>query len=161
MVRWCLAVGAVLFASCDQPASPGQGAAIPIERLRADALPLTFYSGLTQPQRLVVRDRGAWAAEWAAIWASQSPAPPIREVDFTRSMVVVAALGQRPTGGYSILIDSAAAEPGGVEVTIRTVSPGPRCGVTQALTQPVDVAILPRTDQPVRFVDRSEQNACQ
>jgi hypothetical protein len=75
-------------------------------------------------------------------------------------MIVVAALGQRPTGGYSILVDSAQLTVESLTVTVRRVSPGNGCFLTQALTQPVDVSRLPRTDNAVEFVDRAETRAC-
>jgi hypothetical protein len=75
-------------------------------------------------------------------------------------MVAVVALGQRPTGGFAILIDSAETIAGGVTVLVRAIAPGPTCGVTQALTQPVDIARLPRTDTVVTFRDKAEEQAC-
>lgn len=76
-------------------------------------------------------------------------------------MVVVVALGLRMSGGYGILIDGAS-EIGAdeVAVAVRSISPGPRCGVTGALIQPVDIARLPRRDGPVHFVEDSEVHSC-
>jgi hypothetical protein len=110
---------------------------------------------------LVVRDPAAWAEMWAAIWKRHSPLPELPQVDFAREMLVVVALGERLTGGYGILVDSAVATPDRLEIWIRAISPGPSCGVTLALTQPVDIARLPRSDGVVRFHDRTEERACQ
>lgn len=145
------------MAGCGQPSAPDPpGAPVPLVRLRAEPYSFAFYSGLVEPRRLVVRDRAAWAEVWAAIWRRHSPLPALPEVDFAREMLVVAALGERPTGGYGILVDSAAATAEGLAVRIRTISPAPGCGVTLALTQPVDIARLPRHDGVVLFHDRPE-----
>lgn len=135
------------------------GTPVPMQRV-SDAQPLSYYSGLAMPQRLVVRDPGTWASVWGQVWKLQSPVPALPAVDFSREMVVVAALGQRPTGGYSILLDSATMTMQGLTVSVRLVSPGMNCSVTTALTQPVDVSRLPRTDEAVEFVERAETQTC-
>jgi hypothetical protein len=147
---------------CTQPLAPEPlTTPVPVVRLRAEPYPLTFSSGLTQPQRLVIRDPAAWTEVWAAVWLRHSPLPELPQVDFAREMLVVVALGERPTGGYGILVDSAAAKPGGLTIWVRTISPGPGCAVTPAVSQPVDIARLPRSEGVVRFQDRSEEHACQ
>jgi len=152
-----LALGVV---GCGQPLAPDPPATpVSVVRLRAEPYSFAYYSGLIEPQRLVVRDPAAWAEIWAAIWKRQSPLPELPQVDFAREMLVVVALGERPTGGYDILVDSAVATPDRLEIWIRAIAS--RCGVTQALTQPVDIARLPRSEAVVRFHDRTEERACQ
>jgi hypothetical protein len=127
-----------------------------VVRLGSGPGSFTISSGLTESQRLVVRDAAAWREVWTAISARQLPPPAVPDVDFTREMLVVAALGQRSSGGYHILVDSAAAQPSALTVTIRTISPGPTCGVTLAVTEPVDIARLPRRDGVVVSRERPE-----
>ena len=156
-----LVAAALSAAACSQAAAPGaSGAAVPVVRLRAEPYSLTYLSGLDEPRRTVVRDEPAWREAWSGIWRRHSPEPPLPQVDFAREMLVVAALGTRPTTGYSILIDSAFADGEGLLVQVRTIAPGPRCGTGQALTQPVDVARVPRTEGAVRFRDRPEVHDC-
>jgi hypothetical protein len=76
-------------------------------------------------------------------------------------MVVVAALGQRNSGGYTIRVDSALTTIDGLTVWITTTDPGSHCLTTAALTQPVDIASLPRIDGAVRFVDVHSVVDCQ
>ena len=98
---------------------------------------------------------------WIRIHARQSPVPPLPIVDFTKEMVLFAALGTRPSGGFSILIDGATeAGDGALSVVVRSVAPGPKRGVTAALTEPVDLARLARRDTPVHFVERTETSDC-
>jgi hypothetical protein len=86
------------------------------------------------------------------------PAAP--QIDFGREMVAVAALGQRPSGGFSIYVDSAYQRVGYVQVVVRKVVPGGRCVVTGALTQPVDLAGISAVNQPVQFRERSSVDDC-
>ena len=148
-------------AACSQAAAPREsGSPVRVIRLRPEPYSLTYFSGLDESQRAVVRDEAAWRGAWAAIWRRHSPEPPLPQVDFDREMLVIAALGTRPTTGYGILVDSAFAEGDGLLVRIRTVTPGPRCGTGQALTQPVDVARLTRTQGVVRFRDEPQVHDC-
>jgi hypothetical protein len=138
--------------------APGQN--VPIVRLRAEPYAFTFVSGLDEPAQLVVRDAVTWQAIWTQINLRTSPVP-LPAVDFSREMIVVAALGSRSTGGYNILITGASeAEGGGTVFTINSVSPGSRCGTTQAFTQPVDIARVPLRTGVDRFIEVKRVTDC-
>lgn len=167
MNSWCrwsarLSVGLALACSgCAQPHAPDPGAmVVPVTRFRAEPYSFTFYSGLVDTQRLIVRDATAWQQVWSAIWRNQSPTPPLPAIDFGRDMVAVVALGQRATGGFAILVDSAATSADGLTIVVRSIAPRPSCIVTQALTQPVDLARLRRIDGVVTFMDKAEEQTC-
>jgi hypothetical protein len=148
-------------AACGSPTgSSSPGEPLGITRLRVEPFSLTYASGLRERQRLVVRDASAWQQAWSSIWRGTSPEPPIPQVDFGREIVVVAAMGERLTGGFTILIDSALEGTSGVSIRIRSISPGSGCGTTQALTQPVDIARVPRRDGSVTFDERLETQEC-
>ena len=137
------------------------GTSIPLVRLRAEPYSFTFVSGFDKPTRLVVRDVLTWQTVWSQIYLRESPVPPLPAIDFSREMVVVAALGSHSTGGYSILLDSASeAAADGVAVTVNSSSPGSNCIVTDAFTQPLDVARLPLRHGPVSFVEQSHVSNC-
>ena len=158
LLRW-LAI--LLAAACGAaPSAPDGQEPLSVVRLRPEPVSFTYASGMTEPQQLVVRDRGAWQQAWDAIWRTHVPRPPLPDADFTRDMIVIAALGTRSTGGYSIFIESASEGPEGVAVRVRAVSPGSACAVTLATTQPVDVARVPRRDGAVVFSQRNEVQDC-
>ena len=138
-------------ATLDGPEQPGT--TVPITRLRAEPYSFTYYSGLKQSERLIIRDEATWRATWLAIWGTVTPTPALPTIDFDREMVVVAALGERRTGGFGIVVESATVAGADMMVRIRTTAPGPTCVTTLAFTQPVDVARLPRTAAPVSFAD--------
>ncbi len=130
-------------------------------RRPAEALQASFRynSGVQTAMRETVRDAAAWRALWTRLTARAGPPAPPPEVDFAREMVLVAALGQRSSGGYSIRIESVRT---GSELAATVVqsSPGPRCGVTGALTAPADVVIVPRSEAPVRWTVRETVTDC-
>lgn len=155
-----LACGTASTAPSARAARDEGGGRVAITRLRAEPYPLTFSSGLREPARTVVRDAALWEATWAAIWSRHEPEPARPAIDFDREMVVVAALGERASGGHAILVDSATVAGGTLVVHLRTTSPGPRCYVTAALTQPVDAVRLPRHEGAVEFRERAEVSRC-
>ena len=153
---------AVLAVGCSSPLdAPSAHSPIAVTRLRSEPFSFTVFSQLRQPERLVIRDRAAWVDAWASLWPAFAPIPAPPNVDFKSEMIVFVALGERPTGGYSILVDSAGANAQGVTVWIGTSAPGAHCVTTQAFTQPVDIARLPRLDAPVHFVETSRIADCQ
>jgi len=125
---------------------------------------LYLYTGYHDPARLVIRDAGAWASAWSTLvqpqGASASGSPP-PAVDFSTDMVVLAAMGERTTGGYVIQLTAAAATPEQVYVSVTQTDPGSSCIVTLALTQPVALARLQRFDGPVTFVESQATHDCQ
>jgi carotenoid cleavage dioxygenase-like enzyme len=137
------------------------GTPLSVVRLRSEPYSFSYYSGLNKPARLVIRDAIAWRTVWNQIYATQTPVPSLPEIDFSREMVIVAALGSRSTGGYGILLTAASeAEDEGAVVIVDSSSPGSNCMVTDAFTQPVDIARLPLRRGSVTFTERSHVSNC-
>jgi len=134
---------------------------VPIVRLRAEPYAFTFNSGFDAPARLVVLDAETWQTVWNQIYFRYAPVPPLPVVDFSREMIVVAALGTRSSGGFNILL-TGATEVGddGTAFSVSSVSPGQRCLTTQAFIQPVDVARVPLRKGPVTFIERNHVTDC-
>jgi len=156
---------AVLTAYCSgneatqgAPLAPGVQQPVTVTRLASGSEPLTQNSGISESTRLVVRDAAVWADTWARI-RPERPAPALPAVDFSREMLIVAGLGTRPSGGHSIIVESASREGESLQVVIRTETPVGCVGIA-ALTAPVDVARVPRTDGDVRFTERSVTRNC-
>lgn len=138
----------------------GQGAPVPVTRFGAAGRALELYSGFTAPARLVVRSEGEWREAWARIHQTRTPQPPLPAVDFARETVLLAALGERTSGGHGIVVDSVYDTGTELHAVVRRSSPGAGCVVTGALTQPVDAVRAPATGKPVKFVDRDEVHDC-
>ena len=75
-------------------------------------------------------------------------------------MVVIAAMGRRPSSGYWTFVDGACEVDGQVEVFVSNVE-GSVCaghGQLPAETHPADAVRLPRSDLPIVF--RETQVSC-
>jgi PrcB C-terminal len=162
MYRALIALSVALLAACSSSLYEPRGPFTPVTvtRLQPDRLSFALVSSVSHPQRLLIRDVQSWQAAWASLFPPSSPIPALPNVNFGKEMVVFAAMGSRPSGGFVITVDSAATSPSGLLIWIGTVSPGSRCLVTASITSPVDIARLPRIDGPVHFVDVPKVEEC-
>jgi hypothetical protein len=125
-----------------------------------DALTARFQSGFAGRARLVVHDDHTWAQLWPSIAGTTRPLPQVPEIDFVGHAVVVAAMGPRTSGGYSIRIDDAATLYQDAWISVVEQSPGASCMVADSPSSPVAVVLVPAFDGTVRFVERTEQTIC-
>ncbi|HXQ38248.1 MAG TPA: hypothetical protein VN843_29855, partial [Anaerolineales bacterium] len=102
--------------------------------------------------RLVFKNRDELGDCWKRFTAS------LPEIDFSKEMVVVSAMGQRPSSGYWTIIHGACEVDDQVEVFVSNVDDVKCIGQFPALTYPADAVRLPRTDLPVVF--RETQIPC-
>jgi hypothetical protein len=137
-------------APSSQPANPGtnptQVAPAPPgnQVLSFNTLQRGAYSGVTERKVVLVTDEAAWKSNWQQISARQVPAPDAPALDFAGQSVIVASLGEKNTGGYSVEVTGVELVGGKLKVTVRETKPGPGTFVTQALTQPYHVVRIPK-----------------
>ena len=133
-------------------------------------LPLTPYpgwSGLGQnsgpPNEtfVAVRSQKEWDKLLTQLgWPSpKGSTPPV--IDFQKSTLLVAALGTRPTGGYSVLFQGAFDDGAAIHAFLLEARPGPNCTATTAITHPIAVALIPRSSEPVDFNISSADVNCE
>lgn len=103
-------------------------------------------SGVTVTSHRVLRDAAAWNAFWQAVGM---PAP--RPFHPDREQAVAVFLGERRTGGYTVRVESAGSQAGRLVVTYRESRPPRGTFVTQALTSPWALVVVPRTELPVEI----------
>ncbi|HEV8357634.1 MAG TPA: protease complex subunit PrcB family protein [Gemmatimonadales bacterium] len=118
-----------------------------------------FYTALPA-QQTVVGDPAAWRALWDGVTWGVSPEPPLPAVDFSRDLVLVAAMGRRPTGGYAVTIDSVYRHERGTAAYVTETEPGTGCITTQALTAPAVGVTVPKEVAPIQFVVRRAVHDC-
>jgi len=153
------ALAAIALAGCDSGSYSG------LDDLVFDDDPATpvvheFYSGFSDPARLVVRDRQLWAFVWARAFAGRSPEPPRPSLDFSREMVIVAAQGGQPSSGYDISIGQVSRENGSLVVDVTSTSPAHECVVLTVITSPVMMVRVP-VRESVRFIEHDRTRSCE
>lgn len=119
-----------------------------------------LHGGISQRSRSVIRNRDEWNKLWKQIAGVGPDRPPPPEVDFTREMLIVAAMGEKPSTGYEILIDGACEVNNQIEVSVRSVD-YLKCGLQpQVVTAPLDIVRMPRTELPLVFHETEISSDC-
>ena len=155
-MRFALGAALLLVAGC--AAAPSYD--LSLTRLGTGPRALEISSGFTAPANIVIRDQAEWESLWNTIYANMSPRPPVPVVDFTRSLIVGRAMGSKPTGGFDVLVSGLIRQGREYVVQIREIQPGAGCGVTLAVTSPVDLARIARHDEPIKFAVATETRTC-
>ncbi len=154
-------VAAVILTGCPHNALQ-PGAPVNVTRITPGASPVVT-SGLPVAQRTAIFDAATFSAAWEQAFKGRDPMPPVPDVDFDHEFVILTALGERATGGYSIEVAKAYEEDGAVVASVLSVAPGKTCMVTMSPTQPVDVVKLPLpgSGRPaVRFAEQAATHDC-
>jgi hypothetical protein len=113
-------------------------------------------SGVRGARRLVIRDPDTWSQFWGELGAGVRP-----KVDFGRDLVIAVASGERSSGGHDIVVQKVARSGGELRIEVLETSPGKDCIATAALTQPVDVVMVPAAGVTGwSFIDRAATRAC-
>lgn len=151
--------GSHSYAQAGVPDQPDPGVPIPIMRLN----PKRCSTCRSEKKlRLAIRDRDEWRAVWEAINQPVLPKmliPRLPEIDFAREMVVLVAMGERPSSGYSILIDSAHERNDQLEIDVVSRSPQ-HCIELTVMTYPLDIAILRKTELSAVFKETDLVHEC-
>jgi hypothetical protein len=142
------------------PASDPSVVTEPEPALEPITLATVTYSGIVDQLALVIRDATEWHERWADIVSGQQPKPDPPAVDFNRDMVLLIALGERPSGGYIVEIAEVVLRDGTLLVMSLEQIPERRCAVTRGITSPFVAATLPRTDAPIVFEHRTVVYEC-
>lgn len=123
-------------------------------------VPYRHSSGIEDRRQVVIGDSTTWARIWTEIVGSHRPSAPLPPVDFTRELLVIASMGTRSSGGYSVAMDSVRVARDTLFVRVREYSPGSQCGTTAALTAPVGLARMERSHHPIAFESEARTLQC-
>lgn len=91
------------------------------------------------------------ATVWQEHMANLSNPPAVPDIPFNQETVIAVFLGARPTGGYSISIDTVEETSDSTVVSVTVTIPGPAAIVTQAFTSAYHFVKMPKTQKVVSF----------
>ncbi|MCM0612767.1 protease complex subunit PrcB family protein [Marinobacter sediminum] len=96
------------------------------------------HCGLTAPGHVHLKSE-ADVGRLEALPARNMSLEPLRAIDFESEHVVLAALGQKPTGGFSVTLAGSKIVDERLELAVSVREPEPGMIVSQALTTPCAV----------------------
>jgi hypothetical protein len=100
-------------------------------------------------------------ADFAQLWTMVVPdqeAPP--EVDFSKNEVLAVFDGTHPSGGYSVAVTSVTDSNGTRTVHVQRTTPGSTCAVTEAITSPYQILVVPKTTLALAHDDVAVTKEC-
>ena len=143
--------------SQDPDAGARQSVFVPTEDV---TLARSLYSGIDTRERLIIQSAAEWSSVWERIHGRQSPTPPIAQLDFNTEVGFVATMGEKPSGGYTITIDSVTRHERGSIVYVTEKSPSDTCFTPAVLTQAVHAIRAPKTDGSIWWRERATVENC-
>jgi hypothetical protein len=122
---------------------------------------IPFTNGGPQERaRIVFRDRAEFDKFWQQTFNSPTYKAPPPEVDFSRDMLIVAAMGAQPSPVYTIIVESACEVDNKLEVLVHSTDYS-LCGAQLGVVvQPMDMVRVPKTDLPVVFRETEIVSDC-
>jgi hypothetical protein len=157
--RAVLVVAIGIATGCAESPEQNQGLTVAIHPLPA-AASMHYYSGMMTSERVVVHNVADWAAAWEQLVGTIQPRPGLPTIDFAQSVVVIAAMGRKPSGGYGIDVNEVRVLDGNATITVTESSPGEGCVVADIVTAPAAVTVSTRFDGDAKFVERTASPAC-
>ena len=128
----------------------------PSEELPITRLAKGQHSLQTEQQFDVITGQAQFRHLWSQFDAGAPPA-----LDFTRETAIAVFMGERPTGGYAIRVDSVTRSEGELLVEVVLQAPGPECMTTQAFTQPYEMVSVPSGPTRADFSTRRVLLPCE
>jgi hypothetical protein len=126
-----------------------------------------------QPAYFTVRSKEQWLEWWNAKVTGRIPAstpqqpaqaiparPPPPDFDFEHSILVVASSGAKLGTGNSIAFIAIFRSPSGIVASVQETAQRGSCVISTAVSIPVAIALIPRTDEPIRFRVASAESDC-
>ena len=118
-----------------------------------DVEPKTLVTGhqsaIESASTEVLRTPEQWQAWWGRHAAGGLEPREAPAVDWSRDMVVAVTLGERPSLGYGVELESAVRDEGVVRLVFRERAPAPGTMQGQVVTHPFACVVLPRSEVEV------------
>lgn len=128
--------------------------------IRFNTLYLSSRGGLAQPQTMVIKDEAGWQQLQSRLPSRRIPPQPLPPVEFQTLDVIAVFLGERPSGGYAIMVKQVLRKGEKVVVVVEESIPGEGCMRTMAFTRPFHLVAVPKLKLPVEFIHRRRIKPC-
>ena len=121
---------------------------LPIRSLKKGA-----FSRIGEVKQEVIKSADAWEKLWKQHATAAGESEKVPAVDFSKEMVVVATMGTKRTGGYTIEIVGVEAKDKTLRISVKKTSPPPDAMTIQALTAPFHFVAVPKSNLKPEFVE--------
>ena len=105
----------------------------------------------SEKKNTIITNQNEYNAVWTAAFSRFSGQPKPAKIDFENHLILLVAMGEKNSGGYSIKIDSIVENEKTIVVTILETSPGKSCTTTSMMTYPYQMVELKSSTKEVVF----------
>lgn len=99
--------------------------------------------------------------DWVSIWLEREgnvkTRTPHPRVDFDKFVVVVVAMGKKPTAGYAIEVTRVERTKDDIQIFLRKTVPKEGAVLAQKVTSPFALVRIEKPDRPVVFLDEPKK----
>lgn len=129
------------------------------EMIRYTILKKGFNSEIKEGGDLVIKNEAEFDTLWKDLHANISIMPERPEIDFEQEMLVAVFMGEMPSTGYWVHLDTIYATDKNLIVQATTnTSPDSTSEIFDIPTQPFFIAVVDKIDLPVQFDFRSAED---
>jgi len=134
-------------------------ARVPVIGWSAVELGSSVRSAWTSPRQIIYSDSAAFRRGWSDLFSTASMRPALPVINFNALRVLVVAAGSKPSGGYTIRLDSARATRDSALIYVSLRTPPPGCGVTQEITSPAVAIAVPNVPKRLHVITRERPDS--
>ena len=109
------------------------------------------HSNYISRMDIVLTDQNELNNIYDTLNSTITPKKEIPQIDFSEYQVVISCMGEKPTGGYSMDVDSIMNVEEDLVVYLKYNAPKPGEMVTTALTSPYLIYTFRKQSKPIRF----------
>ena len=126
------------------------------KNLRQDTIPFQLiaqevYGGKSDSSFEVIEDSNSLEEVYALLSKSISPSLEVPKINFDRQIVIALFLGEKTSGGHSIIVEYVANSKDSISVNYKIKTPNKGEAVTFAMTQPYCIIKIPKTSKKIIF----------
>ena len=88
---------------------------------------------------------------WTKAYGNYLKKDPVPEVDFSKNVVLLVAMGEKNAGGYTIKINKVVGSKLNTVVSILETNPGKNCNLTTAMTYPFQIVQIEKQAKEIVF----------
>jgi anti-sigma factor RsiW len=109
------------------------------------------YCGVVKPSLVAAVDGASWKRLWQLLHANIVEKTAEPDLDFEKQAAIAVFMGTKTTGGFATRIVEVRRDGDALRVIVRETGPQPGQMVTESLTQPYSVVVVPREIDGLRL----------
>lgn len=116
--------------------------------------------GFTTKTNQVITDEDELKKAWKIAFKNYMKVGDAPEVDFNKNVVLLVAMGEKNSGGYSIKVEKVVSSNLSTIVSVVETVPGKNCNVTSALTYPYQFVQIEKPKTEITFTNIEDAIDC-